>query len=282
MRPFLFPTVLACALMAGCGAAQSPVETQTPVQTQTPVETQLPVEAPSGGRPDYQLGTAYPPDDAVKILVRDRTAAPVDGLYNICYLNAFQSQPGEEQAWEDAGLLLVDGGSPVVDEEWDEALLDTSTPEKRKAVAEVVGDWIDGCADAGFAAVEFDNLDSYLRSDGLLTVEDNLALAELLVDRAHRAGLAAGQKNAAELVDRARSLGFDFAVAEECQEYDECDAYTDAYGRGVVQVEYADQPETNLAESCATRGDEISIVRRDRDLVAPGEDGYLAQWCDQG
>ncbi|AQP47063.1 hypothetical protein BW730_05565 [Tessaracoccus aquimaris] len=264
MRPFLLPTVLACLLAAGCGAAQEGVQ------------------APTGARPDYQLGTAYPPADDVEILVRDRTASPVEGLYNVCYVNAFQSQPGEEQGWESAGLLLLDGGVPVVDEEWDEALLDTSTPDARQAVAEVVGGWIDGCAEDGFAAVEFDNLDSHLRSHGLLTVDDNLALASLLVDRAHRAGLAAGQKNAAELVDRAREIGFDFAVAEECQEYDECDAYTEAYGRGVIQVEYADQPESNLAESCAARGGEISVVRRDRDLVAPGEEGYLAQWCDRG
>jgi hypothetical protein len=55
---------------------------------------------PANGKFDYQLGGAYAPDSSVKVLVRDRTASPVSGLYNICYINAFQTQAEEESFWK--------------------------------------------------------------------------------------------------------------------------------------------------------------------------------------
>lgn len=256
----------AVLLLAGCvagaeGIAESPVG-----------------EFPGGERPDYQLGGPYPPAEDVGIVVRDHREAPEQGRYNVCYLNAFQVDDDGEGDWADALLLLADG-APVIDPDWNEPLLDTSDAGRREKIADVVGGWIDGCAEAGFDAVELDNLDSYLRSGGALTAEDNLALAGDLVARAHERGLAAGQKNSAELTKRARSLGFDFAVTEECQHYDECGAFTDAYGASVIEIEYADQPRANLAEACSERGDTISIVRRDRELLPAGAEGHVAQWC---
>ncbi|WP_137022962.1 endo alpha-1,4 polygalactosaminidase, partial [Streptomyces albus] len=41
---------------------------------------------------DYQIGGAYTPPKGVKAVSRDHTAKPADGLYNICYVNAFQAQ----------------------------------------------------------------------------------------------------------------------------------------------------------------------------------------------
>jgi hypothetical protein len=154
---------------------------------------------------------------------------------------------------------------------WDEVLLDTSTADRRRQLAEIVGRWVDGCAAAGYQAVEPDNLDSYERSDGLLTAADNLAFAELVADRAHSAGLAVAQKNAAALAPKARALGFDFAVAEECGRYEECGAYADAYDDRVLVVEYRS---SGLAAACEERGGRLSVVLRDLDLVPAGEDGY--------
>jgi hypothetical protein len=88
-------------------------------------------------------------------------------------------------------------------------------------VLDLVGGWSDGCAADGFAAVEPDSLDSWTRSRGLLDRADAVALARLLVERAHAAGLAVAQKDAAELTGA--GPGFDFAVAEDCGAYDECD-----------------------------------------------------------
>lgn len=233
-----------------------------------------------GGAPDYQLGGAYEPAAGVRIVGRDRGAEPAADAWSICYVNAFQTQPGELDLWDD-DLLLQRGGAPVFDPDWpDEALVDTSAPEKRERIAALVTPWIEGCADAGFDAVEFDNLDSFTRSDGALSLDDNLALATVLVDAAHAAGLAAGQKNAAEhaeaLHDRAE---FDFAVVEECAAYDECDAYADVYGDQVVDIEYTDELPRPFADMCADPASPDSMVLRDRDLRTPDDEGYVFEVC---
>ena len=50
---------------------------------------------PVNGNVDYQLGDAYTPPSGTQIVSRDHTADPASGIYNICYINAFQTQPGE-------------------------------------------------------------------------------------------------------------------------------------------------------------------------------------------
>jgi hypothetical protein len=83
---------------------------------------------------------------------------------------------------------------PVIDEDGDEMLIDVGTSEKRSAVASVVGEWIRGCKEAGFDAVEIDNLDSFSRSDGQLTEENAVQMMKLFSDVAHEEGLAIAQK----------------------------------------------------------------------------------------
>ncbi|MFJ3581833.1 endo alpha-1,4 polygalactosaminidase [Streptomyces sp. NPDC090127] len=228
---------------------------------------------------DYQIGGPYPPPPGVGAVSRDRTAEPAEGLYNICYVNAFQAQPDATAWWEENHpdlLLRKADGSPVVDQDWDEALFDISTPAKRERLAAIVGGWIDGCAASGYQAVEADNLDSYDRSEGLLTPEHDLAFARLLVDRAHAAGLAIGQKNAVDLAPRGRALGFDFAVAEECGQYDECGAYATAFDNRVLVIEYE---QAGLARACERWGRTLSVVLRDTDVRPAGETGYVRATC---
>ncbi|MGW6589719.1 endo alpha-1,4 polygalactosaminidase [Streptomyces globisporus] len=228
---------------------------------------------------DYQIGGPYTPPAGVEAVSRDRGARPADGLYNICYVNAFQTQPNALDRWEedDPDLLLrnADGGL-IEDEDWGEALLDTSTGDKRTRLAKIVGEWIDGCAESGFQAVEPDNLDSYERSDGLLTRADNAAFAKLLADRAHAAGLAIGQKNTTDLLGQRREIGFDFAVAEECGRYDECADYAAAYEDKVFVVEYTAD---DFKEACSSVGATVSVVRRDLDVVPAGRPGYVFRAC---
>ena len=98
----------------------------------------------------------------------DRTAPPDPDRYSVCYVNAFQTQPGEDAVPED--LLLHDAtGARVEDPDWPgEFLLDVSTAMTRRAVADLVGRWIDRCAADGYDAVEPDNIDSWTRSGGAL------------------------------------------------------------------------------------------------------------------
>lgn len=258
------------ALCAGCAAS-------TPQSGADAGRIALP---PSGGAPDYQLGGAYAPADAVGIVARDRSADPDPDRYSICYVNGFQTQPGERALWPDATLLHRDG-TPVVDPDWpDEIILDTSSSEARSRILEIVAPWITGCAESGFDAVEFDNLDTYTRSEGAVSREDNLALAAAYVEVAHEAGLAAAQKNSAEDAELLRSsAGFDFAIAEECAAYLECGRYTDVYGAHVIDVEYDDALPRTFAEMCADHATPDSVVLRDRQLAVPGDAAHRFETC---
>lgn len=258
--------IVACAL-ASCASPGAPAPAVAP--------------PPASGVPDYQLGDAYPPDDRVRIVGRDRSAEPADGLYSICYVNGFQTQPDERDEWPDELLLRTAAGEPIIDPDWpDEVILDTSTTAKRRSIADIVGPWIEACAASGFQAVEFDNLDTFTRTDGALALDDNLSLAATLVDVAHGAGLAAGQKNAAEYAaDLHDAAGFDFAVTEECAAYDECASYTDVYGSAVIDIEYSDALPRTFDEMCADPGSPSSMVLRDRRLSAPGDPDHVFAVC---
>ncbi|MFD9186703.1 endo alpha-1,4 polygalactosaminidase [Streptomyces phaeochromogenes] len=221
---------------------------------------------------DYQIGGAYPPPAGVRIVARDREAEPARGLYNICYVNAFQAQPDERDDWP-ADLLLRDKkGKVVVDGDWDEALLDIGTPAKRERVAARIGKWIDGCAEKGYDAVEPDNFDSFTRSRGLLSAADATAFIKLLSDHAHARGLAIGQKNTVELAGQRGRTGLDFAVAEECGEYDECGEYAEAFNDRVVVIEYTDN---GFRKARSGFGDRLSIVRRDVLVSTPDSADYV-------
>ena len=227
---------------------------------------------PTGTDVDYQLGGAVDPPANVGIVVRDRAESPVVGRFNVCYVNGFQTQPDEKRFWaRHPGLLLRDaGGRPVVDEAWGEFLLDVRTAAKRKALARIIGRWVRGCTRDGYAAVEYDNLDSFTRSDGLLRKRHAVKFAKLLAERAHRHGLVAGQKNLAGF--DGTTIGFDFVVAEECGRYDECQRYVDDFGDQVLMIEYRSQ---DFAETCATYAATHAVVLRDRDLTPTG----VREWC---
>ncbi|HEX2660282.1 MAG TPA: endo alpha-1,4 polygalactosaminidase [Polyangia bacterium] len=109
----------------------------------------------------------------------------------------------------------------------------------------------------------------------MLSQDANVAFMAALSARAHAAGLAAGQKNASELVARAGALGTDFAVAEECNRYDECDVYKSAYGARVFVIEYRKQ---DFDKGCANQPD-LSIVLRDLNVSKPGASSYVFDGC---
>lgn len=237
---------------------------------------------PAGGQYDSQLGGAYDPPDGTLIVSRDRSEPPAPGLYNICYVNAFQTQPQETGWWLDnhPDLLLRRQGVVAEDLNWPgEVLLDTSSEAKRAALAVIVTGWIDQCARDGYQAIEADNLDTYSRSADALSIADNLAYASLLIEHAHGLGLAFGQKNGGELGGRSKAAGFDFAIVESCQVYDECEGYVEAFGAHVLAIEYTDTDAVHFKTSCAARGHQISVIRRDRNLTMTGEPSYFYQTC---
>ena len=263
----------------GAGAGGAPPVDARPGTAQSGDAVRL----PPTGFVDYQLGGAYTPPEGAVGVSRDSTDSPAPGLYSICYVNGFQTQPADRDLWltDHPDLVLRSGGEPVIDENWpDELIVDTSTSEKRARIAEIMGSALDRCAASGFDAVEIDNLDSYSRSDGQLTDDDAIALAALYAARAHAAGLAIAQKNSAELGERGRDeAGFDFAVAEECYRFDECAVYGDVYGDHVLDIEYSDDLRGDFSDACDDEDSPASTILRDRDLVTPSSEDYVFQAC---
>ncbi len=241
-RHGLRPSALLAALVAvaACAVAAPPASAWEP----PPVNAGF----------DYQIGGDYPLPEGVGVVSRDwfsGEAAP-DPAYNVCYVNAFQTQsneagtdrPDEQDNWPRNLILTKLGDDP----HWGgEYLVDISTRGKRKRAAAWVGQMIQGCADGGFDAVEFDNLDSWTRFDGTPLRKkvpfgkgDAIEFADLIAAKAHGLGLAVGQKNTVELNAAARrQVGFDFVIAEECGRYRECGRYVRAYGDNVIAVEYS-------------------------------------------
>jgi hypothetical protein len=275
--------VAALVTMMACGgggsddddpAADAAIDAFRPDSVHPPL-----YETPTPNQPlDYQLGGGYEPPAGVTIVSRDRNDEAALGLYNICYVNGFQIQPDEEAFWleQHPDLVLRDGnGDPVIDADWDEMLIDTSTQAKRDAVLDIVGEWIEDCRFDDFAAIEIDNLDSYSRSQGLLTEDNNVAMMAAFSGHAHQFSLASAQKNSAELVGRRAEMHTDFVVAEECNRYDECDVYTAAYGDQVYVIEYRQE---DFDAGCAAFPN-LSIVLRDRNLVTPAQAAYLYDGC---
>ncbi|MFB9450622.1 endo alpha-1,4 polygalactosaminidase [Dactylosporangium vinaceum] len=259
-------------------ASASTSTSPAPTSTSTTGGTVAP--PPANASFDYQIGGPYTPPAGVKVVSRDHDAGPAAGLYNICYVNAFQAQTDANSWWKTnhPDLLLHDAkGNLVVDKDWNEILLDFSTAQKRAGLTAIVGGWIDGCAAKGFKGVEPDNLDSWTRSGGLLTKAQAIAYAQSLAAYAHGKGLAIGQKNTADLgAASARQIGFDFAVAEECADYNECGDYTAVYGNNVIVIEYS---QSQFTKACNSYGSTLSIVLRDVDVTTPGSGSYVFKSC---
>lgn len=133
----------------------------------------------------------------------------------------------------------------------------------------------------GCDGVEPDNVDGYDNDPGFpLTGETQLDYIRFLAAEAHARGLAIGLKNNVaqlnELVD-----DVDFAVNEQCHEYDECDGYAVfiTKQKPVFNAEYADSYR-NDAAARQTLCD-ASLALNIRTLVLPLElDDAFRHSCD--
>ena len=128
------------------------------------------------------------------------------------------------------------------------------------------------CKEKGFDGMEPDNVDGYLNDTGFpLTYEDQLRYNIWLAERAHERGLSIGLKNDMDQIPDLLPY-FDWALNEQCFEYNECETLTPFInaGKPVFNTEY----ELETQEFCATRSSirSTSLKRRSfvRDL-SPGD-----------
>ena len=96
------------------------------------------------------------------------------------------------------------------------------------------------CADKGFDAVEPDLMDGYSNRTGFaLTAADQLTYNRWVADTVHSFGMSVLLKGDPEQAAQLEPW-FEFALNEECAQYDECGDYAPffAAGKTVLHVEY--------------------------------------------
>ncbi len=265
--------VLTATALAAVGCSGSAADT-------SPKTPEAKVSAPPAhAGVDYQLGGAYTPPKGVSVVSRDHTASPAPGLYNICYVNAFQAQPDAEGDW-DADLLLRDrAGKVVMDKDWGEAMLDIGTPAKRARIAEKVDDWIDSCADKGFDAVEPDNYDSYTRAPRTDCSPRPTPRRSRRCSPATRTpGTSPSPRRTPSNSPRTAS-----GSASTSRWWRSADSTTNA---GPTSTRSATTSSSSSTPRRAWRrparaGATVSIVRRDLDVTPAGQDGYVRETCDR-
>jgi hypothetical protein len=154
----------------------------------------------------------------------------------VCYMSAGSFEDWRADATQFPGSLLGESNGWPGERWLDIRRLDVLGP--------IMEARLDLCKAKGFDAVEPDNVDGYQNTSGFpLTADDQLAYNRFLADAAHSRGLSIGLKNDLEQAADLQPV-FDWALVEQCFQYNECDKlapYT-AAGKAVFEVEYELDP----------------------------------------
>jgi hypothetical protein len=158
----------------------------------------------------------------------------------VCYFSAGSAENWRPDFNRFTGSDLGHGLDGWAGERW----VDTRSANVR----EIMKSRLDLAAIKGCDGVEPDNIDGYTNQPGMaLTASTQLNYNRFLAEEAHARGLAIGLKND---IDQLRELEphFDFAVNEQCHQYDECGGYSvfTSKGKPVFIAEYASKYRNNI------------------------------------
>ena len=240
---------------------------------------------------DYQIGGDYPLPEGVSVVSRDWFSgdAAADPVYSICYVNAFQTQadepgvdrPDEHSNWPHAPRPQRARRRPP---------LGRGVPGRRQHGQEAPARGRLGRAD-----------DRRLRQQGIRggrvrqprlvdALRRDAAGAGRPVRQTRRPGLREAPRRASPRPRPRRrpeehgghdagpgaDVGFDFAIAEDCTRWHECNGYRHVYGNHVIAIEYKRR---FFRKACRAAGDKISVVLRDRQVTTPGSPHYVYDAC---
>jgi len=176
----------------------------------------------------------------------------------ICYFSAGSYEEFRSDAEDFPEEVLGDTLEGWEDEKW----LDVSQID---LLAPIMENRLDLAVEKKCDGVEPDNMDGYDNDSGFnLTYKDQVAYSKWIATEAHKRNLSVGLKNGLKQVKDVISY-FDFAVNEQCFEYEECDElqpFIDA-NKAVFGVEY----ELDTDEFCDQASEmEFSWLKMDYDL----------------
>ena len=226
MPPEASPDVPLEADAADTPADPLPDPHDDPDAADTPAEEETPPEIwrPSPGTSwQWQLSD-YPVNTSFEVAMYDidlfeTPRETIDALHAagrivICYFSA-----GSYEDWREDASSFPEAALGNEMEGWDELWLDV----RNETVREIMRARLDIAVSKTCDGVEPDNVDGYVNSTGFdLDYADQLDFNLFLAAEAHGRGLSVGLKNdldqIEDLVDH-----FDWALNEECFEYEECD-----------------------------------------------------------
>jgi len=185
------------------------------------------------------------------------------GARVICYIEVGGWEPSRSDRAEFPPAVI---GKPV-DGFPEERYLDIrSTTVLKNMIAR-----IDMCASKGFDAIEPDLDDTYTEDTGFeLSAADSVQFDHALAQHAHALGLSIALKNGDEPAFAMKMQPLvDFAVVEQCFEFDTCDSFTPftKSGKAVLEVEYNLDP-VKFCSEAATRS--FSAVLHEPELAGGG------------
>ena len=187
------------------------------------------------------------------------------GRKTICYLDVGSWEPWRPDADKFPPAVLGRTYRGFADERWlDIRAIDT--------IGALLAARLDRCRDAGFDAVEPDNVDGYANDTGFsITADDQLRFNRWIADQAHRRGLSVGLKNDAEQAGTLEPF-FDWALTEDCHLQGWCAKVTGpflAHGKAVFSAEYSDHGATPATVCAAAHGDGTAVIIKSIDLGTP-------------
>ncbi|MCC6900216.1 MAG: endo alpha-1,4 polygalactosaminidase [Polyangiaceae bacterium] len=166
----------------------------------------------------------------------------------VCYFSA-----GSRESWRsDAGQFANADHDKPLDGWPGETWLDTRSPNVRA----IMKKRLDLAVQRKCDGVEPDNVDAHQNDSGFpLTSSTQTDYLKFLATEAHARGLSIGLKNALGLVPSVVS-DFDWALNEQCLEYDECGALAPfiAAGKAVFHVEYVASSSAGQAKKAQVCG----------------------------
>lgn len=243
--------LVACAASAASAAVRwQPAPTTAPWQWQLQGKLDLSFDAPVYDIDGFESSRA------------DVRALHRRGRKVVCYLDVGSWETYRPDADRFPRSVIGRKYDGFPDERW----LDVS---RFRLFAAPLRERIAMCARKGFDAVEPDNLAGWEpenKTGFAITRADQLRFNRWIARQVHRHGMAVALKNDGR---QAKQLvgDFDFAIVEECFQYDECGFYKPFVERGkaVFVAEYELEP----SEFCTAADTlEFSAIRKSYDLFA--------------
>ncbi len=259
-----------------------PVPIPTPQPTNPPPATDIPPPTPPAVWKPLQSGTAWQWQltGAVNETVLDGVSGPkmydidmwdatpdlisrlqAKGIYVVCYVESGDWAKGRPDAGDYASVILGRSISGFPDEKYvNITALDGPAGPTGKTLRQIMQARLELARSKGCQGIEPDLDDLHTYSTGFsISIDQMVNYNKAIIEMGHARGMSVGLKNGASGGDfekRMLDAGADWALNEECNQYDECDGYSQfiAAGKPVFQVEYLDnqrKPYSGANGTCA-------------------------------